>query len=225
MQYVRAITLHKHKQAKNYSLIKNNVHLFIKEMLVGSIYRRNLLNQTMKKIIFALFTDIEVADRVINHIHNELDVANDEISYVYKNRKGDEISGDGEDVTSPSPTAGAVSGATTGGLIGAAVGLVGIAGLLGPLGPIVVAGPLATFLGITGGAGAIVGTGVAGAAIGGIVGALISMGVSEPEARNYEERVDAGDVLVSIHTEKADAVSEVLREFGAKKITVVEEQI
>lgn len=176
----------------------------------------------MKKVIFAVFTDVEVADKAINHLHNELHISNEEISYVYKNKAGEEVSGEGDDVTEKTTVEGAVSGATTGGLIGAAVGLVGVAGLLGPLGPIVVAGPLATFLGITGGAGAVVGTGVAGAAIGGLVGALTSMGVSEPQARNYEERVDAGDVLISVHAEDADAVTNTLRDFNAEDITVVE---
>ncbi len=88
-----------------------------------------------------------------------------------------------------------------------------------------VAGPLATFLGIAGGAGAVVGTGVAGAVIGGLVGALISMGVSEPQARNFEERVDAGDVLVIIHAEETEAVSAILREFKAEEITATETKI
>lgn len=179
----------------------------------------------MKKVIFALFSDISVADQAISHLHNELHVANDDISYVYKNRDGEKVSVEGDDVVNESTVDGAVSGATTGGLIGAAVGLVGIAGLLGPLGPIVVAGPLATFLGITGGVGAVVGTGVAGAAIGGLVGALMSMGVSEPEAKNYEERVNAGDVLLSVRTEDSSTIMNSLRELGAKKITMVDENL
>lgn len=181
----------------------------------------------MKKVIFALFTDIEVADKVINHLHNELHIPNDEISYVYKDKTGGKVSGDADEVTTQTTGEGAASGATTGGVIGAAIGLIGVAGLLGPLGPIVVAGPLATFLGITGAAGAVVGTGVAGAAIGGLVGALTHMGVSEPVARNFEERVDAGDVLVSIHTEAddVDKVSDILREFNAEDITMVEENM
>lgn len=177
----------------------------------------------MKKVIFALFKDIEVADQAINHLHNELHITNEEISYVYKDKDGKKISGGGEDVSSSTTAEGAMSGATTGGLIGAAVGLVGVAGLLGPLGPIVAAGPIATFLGITGATGAVVGTGVAGAAIGGLVGALVNMGVDEPQARNFEERVDAGDILVSIHHDDAHKVSEVLHEFHAAEITVIEE--
>jgi len=142
---------------------------------------------------------------------------------VYKDKDGKKVYGEGDDVTSGTAVEGAASGVTTGGLIGAAIGLVGVVGLLGPLGPVVVAGPLATFLGITGGAGVVVGTGVAGAAIGGLVGALMSMGVSEPKARNFEERVDAGDALVSIHTDDADKVTEILNEFNAEEITIIEE--
>ena len=177
----------------------------------------------MKKVIFAVFTDIEVADHAINHMHKELSIPNDDISYVYKDKDGEKVSGEGDDVTSQGAAGGAASGAATGGIIGAAIGLVGVAGLLGPLGPVVVAGPLATFLGITGGAGAVVGTGVAGAAVGGLVGALMSMGVSEPQARSFEERVDAGDVLVSINTDDAEEVTNILKEFNAEEVTVIEE--
>lgn len=173
----------------------------------------------MKKTIFALFTNIDSANGAINKINSDLHISNTDISYVYKNKNGEKVSGDGDDT---STTEGAVSGAATGGIIGAAIGLIAVAGLLGPLGPIVVAGPLATILGITGAAGAVVGTGIAGAAIGGLVGALMSMGVSEPQARNFETRVDAGDVLVSISTESTDAVTTILREFDAKEITTVE---
>lgn len=179
----------------------------------------------MKKVIFALFSDIEVADRAINYLHNELHIPNDEISYVYKDKGGQKISGEGGDVADATTAEGAMAGATTGGLIGAAIGIVGVAGLLGPLGPIVVAGPLATFLGITGATGVVVGSGVAGAAIGGLVGALTSMGVSEPQARNFEERVDAGDVLVTIHVENDDVVTDALRKFNAQEITVIQENL
>lgn len=178
----------------------------------------------MMKVIFALFKNFEEANRAINYLHFELLIPRHEISYVYKDKQGSEVTGGGGAIDTVTPTEGAISGATTGGIIGATIGLIGVAGLLGPLGPIVVAGPLATFLGITGGAGAIVGSGVAGAAIGGLVGALMSMGVSEPQARNYEERVDAGDILLTVHVENEHEVSEILRKFNATEITIVEEE-
>lgn len=165
----------------------------------------------MHKVIFALFSDIAQANEAITKLHSELNLTSADISYVYKNRDGDQVSSESVDVINETTTEGAVSGATTGGIIGAAVGLVAVAGLLGPLGPIVVAGPMATFLGVTGAAGAVVGTGIAGAAIGGLVGALTAMGITEPQAKNYEARVDAGDVLVSIDTDNVDGVSNILR--------------
>jgi hypothetical protein len=130
-----------------------------------------------------------------------------------------------DDIASDTPGEGALRGATAGGAIGALIGLVGVVGLLGPLGPVVVAGPLATALGITGTVGAVVGTGVTGAALGGIVGALTSMGVSEPKARDFEVRVDDGDVLVSIHTDNADATVTALRQFNPLNIEIVEENL
>ncbi len=177
----------------------------------------------MKKYIFALFSDRAMADQAINQLHNELHISNDDISYVYRDAEGKKVSGHGDDDTTTTAD-GVVTGATTGGIIGAAVGLVGVAGLLGPLGAIIVAGPLATFLGITGGVGAVVGTGIAGAAIGGLVGALMSMGVSEPQARNFEERVDAGDVLLTISTENTEAARTILNNFNAQEITVTEHE-
>lgn len=177
----------------------------------------------MKKVIFAVFSDIDVADQAINHLHNELKIPNDEISYVYKDKTGHKVSGEGDDVASKTAGEGAATGATTGGLIGAAVGVIGVVGLLGPLGPVVVAGPMATFLGISGATGVIIGTGVAGAAIGGLVGALTSMGVSEPQARKFEERVEAGEVLMSVHAEDAVPVTDAFKEFNAQEITVIEE--
>ncbi len=176
----------------------------------------------MKKTIFALFDNIDVANNAINKLHNQFNILSDDISYVYKNKDGQKVSGTNDDTEESTAAEGAVTGATTGGIIGATVGLIAVAGLLGPLGPIVVAGPLATFLGITGATGAVIGTGIAGATIGGLVGALMSMGVSEPQARNYETRVDGGDVLVSITAENTDDVTAILREFDAKEITVVE---
>jgi uncharacterized membrane protein len=179
----------------------------------------------MKKNVFALFSDADKADGAINYLHNELHVPTDEISFVYKDSSGDKVSGDGGDVASTSTAEGATAGAATGGVIGAVIGLVGVAGLLGPFGPIVVAGPLATVLGITGAVGTVVGTGVAGAAVGGIVGALTTMGVSESRARKFEERVAAGEILVDVHTDDADAVVSALHKFHPTDIEVVEDNL
>ena len=84
---------------------------------------------------------------------------------------------------------GAGIGAATGGVLGALGGLlVGATALTIPGVGILVAGPLAAILG---GAGA-------GAVTGGLAGALAAAGVSDDEAARYQERVEAGEILVAV---------------------------
>jgi hypothetical protein len=88
---------------------------------------------------------------------------------------------------------GTAAGAATGVVLGGALGwLAGIGALVVPgLGAFIAAGPIMAAL-----SGAVVGAGV-----GGITGLLVGMGIPEDEARLYEERVRAGDILVSVHTD------------------------
>jgi len=82
---------------------------------------------------------------------------------------------------------GALTGAVTGGMLGgvlaAAVSL-----LIPGVGPIMAGGVLAAFFG-----GAIAGT-----AVGGIFGALTGLGVSEDEARFYENEFHSGRAIVAV---------------------------
>jgi hypothetical protein len=81
--------------------------------------------------------------------------------------------------------------------------LLGFGALLIPgVGPFLAAGALAETLGVTG--GAIAAGAVAGAAAGGLAGALRDHGVSDEDARYYEEHVNRGGVFVSVDAERAD---------------------
>lgn len=40
-----------------------------------------------------------------------------------------------------------------------------------------------------------------GGAVGGLAGALIGMGIPEFEAKQYEEKIKDGNILMSVHTE------------------------
>lgn len=92
---------------------------------------------------------------------------------------------DQETEAGPGAGLGAVVGGTAGLLTG--LGLLAIPGL----GPVVAAGWLTTTaLGV-----------VAGGATGGIVGSLISTGVTEDDAHIYSEAVRRGGTLVSVHTQ------------------------
>jgi hypothetical protein len=88
---------------------------------------------------------------------------------------------------------GATAGASGGAIIGGALGLLmGLGALTIPgVGPVIAAGPIMSTLA---GAGA-------GAAAGGLAGALIGMGMPEYEAKQYEEKMNGGNILISVHTE------------------------
>jgi len=101
---------------------------------------------------------------------------------------------------------GAAAGAGTGGVIGGALGwMVGIGALSIPgLGPFIAAGPIMAAL-----SGA-----AAGAAVGGLTGALVGVGIPEFEAKRFAGKVEAGGILISVHTESRDEESEAREAFA-----------
>jgi hypothetical protein len=109
---------------------------------------------------------------------------------------------------------GATAGASTGVLLGGAMGwLVGVGALAIPgLGPFIAAGPIMA---------ALAGAGVGGA-VGGITGALIGMGIPEYEAKRYEGRVKDGGILISVHCDTSEwkkRAKEILERTGAQDIS------
>ncbi|PLR77367.1 hypothetical protein CU633_11280 [Bacillus sp. V3-13] len=111
----------------------------------------------------------------------------EDISVISKNR--DDIETVNEE-TGTKTGKGLAAGAATGGVLGGLTGLlVGIGALAIPgIGPLVAAGPIAAAL-----TGAAVGAGA-----GGLAGALIGMGIPEDEARQYEDEVKTGRILVLV---------------------------
>jgi outer membrane lipoprotein SlyB len=66
----------------------------------------------------------------------------------------------------------------------------------------------------------------AGAALGGITGALIGMGIPEYEAKRYEGRVKEGGILVSVHTEdrnERERAKSIFEAAGADDVSYTEE--
>lgn len=120
----------------------------------------------------------------------------DDISVIGKNQDDvDAVT----DETGTKAEEGLATGAAAGGAIGGVTGLLaGIGALAIPgIGPIVAAGPIAAAL-----TGAAVGAGT-----GGLAGALIGLGIPEEEAREYNEYVNAGKILVLVDkdTDMADS--------------------
>ena len=86
---------------------------------------------------------------------------------------------------------GAAAGATIGGVLGAvAAGLVSLGILVVPGVALVAAGPVVATLAGLG----------AGAAAGGLSGALIGLGIPEHEARFYNEAIEKGGILLGVYT-------------------------
>ena len=104
--------------------------------------------------------------------------------------------------------------ATTGGVVGGALGwMVGI-GMLGipGIGPFIAAGPIMAAL-----CGAAI-----GAAVGGLTGTLLGMGMTEFEAKRYERRLREGLILLSVHVDNsywADRAKTIFRDGGADDIS------
>lgn len=95
---------------------------------------------------------------------------------------------------------GAFSGATTGGVLGGLAGLLiglGVIAIPG-VGPLLIGGPIAVALGLTGAAAATISGATTGIVAGGLVGALARLGVPEEEAHRYEQRVREGAVLLAV---------------------------
>jgi hypothetical protein len=95
---------------------------------------------------------------------------------------------------------GAATGAVAGGVFGA------IAAMLVPgIGPVLSAGILWTAMGF----------GAAGAAVGGLVGAMTGLGISEDEAVYYEQEFNSGKALIAVRTGMVtDQALEIIRRHG-----------
>jgi hypothetical protein len=106
---------------------------------------------------------------------------------------------------------GAAAGGTIGGVIGAiAAGLVATGIIAVPGLGLVAAGPILA---------ALAGLG-AGAAAGGLTGALIGLGIPEHEAKFYNERLEHGGILVGVYThdDRATQARKVLEATGAEAV-------
>lgn len=103
---------------------------------------------------------------------------------------------------------GGMGGAVGGGLTGLLVGVGTIA--IPSVGPVLAAGMLGTTLATTG----------MGAAMGGLLGTLTSLGITEEEAPSYTDRVRQGGILVAVKTDdsRIDRISDIMKKVGAVEV-------
>jgi hypothetical protein len=114
---------------------------------------------------------------------------------------------------------GTATGATAGGVLGGVLGLLaGIGTLAIPgLGILVAAGPLLATLS---------GMGL-GASVGGLAGGLVGLGIPEYEAKLYEGHLEKGGILIAVHCDNSEAISqaqEIMQASGATDVAVSREK-
>jgi hypothetical protein len=93
-----------------------------------------------------------------------------------------------------------------------------VAGLIPVIGPIFAAGPLIAALGIGGAVGATAAGALTGVAAGGLVGALVGLGIDEPAAKEYETEVSSGNVLLAVEADEAIDIASVFSRMGGTNI-------
>jgi len=171
------------------------------------------------KSVLALFPNMYSVNMAIDSLR-DLGYTDDAISVITKKDtvKSNEINVDNDSV------AGIKDGAKMGGAIGGVIGLLaGIGAITIPgLGVLLISGPLATALGLTGVVGATATGALTGALAGGLVGTLKEIGIDEPQARLYEERVKSGYILLGVATEEdqVDDAELALERAGAYDVKV-----
>lgn len=161
----------------------------------------------MSTLVSGLFMTRRAADDAVQDLL-QAGYANDDISVLMsETTRGREF---GLQDSSKAPE-GAATGATVGGVLGAiAAGLVAAGVLVIPGVNLVAAGPVLV---------ALAGLG-AGAAAGGLTGALIGLGIPEHEAKFYKEEIEKGGILVGVysHEDRVKEARRILDEAGAEKV-------
>src|SRR5512140_2103181 len=167
-----------------------------------------------KKSVFCIANSRDQADRIVDQLKSA-NFSNNDISVLFPDKGTTKDFAHEKNTKAPE---GAVAGAGTGGAVGGALGwIVGIGALAIPgVGPFIAAGPVLAAL-----SGAAI-----GATAGGIAGGLIGLGIPEIEAKRYEGKVQAGNLLISVHTENSEEISrakDIFTKAGAQDICTIGE--
>ncbi|HVF90552.1 MAG TPA: hypothetical protein VNH22_10835 [Blastocatellia bacterium] len=161
----------------------------------------------MATLVTGLFNSRSSADRAVEDLVH-YGFTRDDISLLMSDAtRGREF---GMQMATKAPE-GAATGATIGGVLGAvAAGLVALGILAVPGLGLVAAGPIVATLAGLG----------AGAAAGGLTGALIGLGLPEHEAKFYNEEIERGGILVGVyaHDDRVDQARKILDAAGAVSV-------
>jgi hypothetical protein len=173
----------------------------------------------MQQTVLATFSDRNDAEDAISILENKGYNPKD-MSIVMKDTT---IRKEIADDTGAQAASDTVGGAVTGAAVGGIAGLVSVYALPS-LGAFFIGGPIAVALGLTGAAAVAASAAVTGALAGGFIGGLMGLGLSQDEARVYEERINEGGILVAVPiVDRQDAreAREVFNETNADNVKIV----
>lgn len=150
----------------------------------------------MSTVVFCIAPTEAIASNIVDRLKGN-GFSESDISVLFPDKSSSRDFAHEKNTKAPEGT---VIGAGAGGAVGGTLGLLAGIGLLAVpgIGPFIAAGPIVAAL-----SGAAV-----GATAGGITGALIGMGIPELEAKQYEDKVKDGNILISVHAEDADEVDD-----------------
>jgi hypothetical protein len=161
----------------------------------------------MAKLVTGLFKTRSMAERAVENLVDD-GYSREDISILMSDAtRGREFA---LQMATKAPE-GAAAGATIGGALGAiAAGLVAMGIIVVPGLALVAAGPVVATLAGLG----------AGAAAGGLTGALIGVGIPEHEAKFYNEAIEQGGILLGVyaHDDRAAQARRLLEASGAEKV-------
>src|SRR5687768_12474430 len=138
----------------------------------------------MPKAVFCIASSEGQAQVIVNQL-KAAGFSNNDISVLFPDKRGTKDFAHEQHTKAPE---GATTGAGAGGLLGGAFGWLASVGALAipGAGPLLAAGPVMSAL-----SGAAL-----GATVGGIAGGLIGLGIPEYEAKRYEGKINAGNILI-----------------------------
>jgi TusA-related sulfurtransferase len=168
----------------------------------------------MSKAIIGIANTVSQAETIVTSLKNS-GILTTDISVLMPDLGGNRDFAHEHNTKAPE---GATIGGSAGGVAGGALGLLaGIGALAIPgVGPFIAAGPIMAAL-----SGAAV-----GATIGGVAGALVGMGMPEYEAKQYEDKLKEGNILISVHTDDSDEakrIKEIMEDAHAEDVSITGE--
>jgi hypothetical protein len=173
----------------------------------------------MAKTLLGVFADEADANQVILGLE-DMGYPSKEISFISQENKRQAVA----DLNDADPVSGAASGAVTGTAVGGLAGLLAGVGVIPAIAGLLIGGPITAALGLTGIAATTASGAITGAVAGGLIGALTHLGLSEEDARYYDETIKKGGVALAVTTKDDDVteVKDLMAENNAERVKEVD---